>query len=204
MKHIFIPGDTNKKPLLLLHGTGGDEHSLVDIAQFVAKGAPILSLRGEVSENGANRFFKRYPDGRFDLVDLAEQTERLIMETKQLTEKYGLDFEDLIAIGYSNGANIAANVLLQAEHGFHHGILFHAMPAGNDPADFEIKHRQIFLTAGVNDPIVTKADSEALVAELERRGANVETVWTVSGHQLTMPEIEGARDWYESLGGKKA
>ncbi|WP_439443842.1 alpha/beta hydrolase [Listeria aquatica] len=203
MEHLFIAGKASLPPILLLHGTGGDEHSLVDVAQFVAPDAPILSLRGDVSENGANRFFKRFADGSFDLVDLAGKTKELLSETKRLAEKYDLVFNDFVALGYSNGANIAANALLQEEEGFHYGILFHAMPAGNDPDKFDISHRRVFLTAGMNDPIVTQAASTTLERELESRGASVETMWTVSGHQLTMPELEGARDWYQKLSGDK-
>ncbi|MHC5250801.1 alpha/beta hydrolase [Listeria kieliensis] len=203
MEHLFIPGKTNAPPVLLLHGTGGDEHSLVDVARFVAPDAPVLSLRGDVSENGANRFFKRFADGSLDLVDLAGKTKDLLSETKRLAKEYGLDFHDFVALGYSNGANIAANALLQEEDSFHYGILFHAMPAGNDPATFNLAHRRVLLTAGMNDPLVTQAASEALLKELKQRGALVETVWTVSGHQLTMPELEGARDWYKKLSGEQ-
>ncbi|WP_088815387.1 MULTISPECIES: alpha/beta hydrolase [Listeria] len=200
MEHIFIPGDKTKKPLLLLHGTGGDEHSLVELASLIAKGAPILALRGEVSEHGANRFFKRYSDGSLDLADLAVQTKKLLQTTRELVTTYDLDFSELVAIGYSNGANIAANAILQEVDGFQNAILFHAMPAGNAPKSFSLETRRIFLTAGVNDPLVSFAASKNLVDLFQARAAQIETVWTEAGHNLTADEVQAAKLWYEKLG----
>lgn len=128
MEHIYIPGkNKDLAPLLLLHGTGGDEKSLVEVAEFIAGDAAVLSLRGDIKEGGANRFFKRFHDGSLDLEDLESKTSELITTTRELAKKYQLDFERIIAVGYSNGANIAANALLQAENSFHKAILFHAM-----------------------------------------------------------------------------
>ncbi len=200
MEHIFIPGDKTKKPLLLLHGTGGDEHSLVELASLIAKGAPILSLRGEISEHGANRFFKRFSDGSLDLKDLALQTEKLLRTTQELAAAYDLDFGELVVIGYSNGANIAANAILQDVDGFQNAILFHAMPAENAPKKFSLKTRRIFLSAGVNDPLVSFAASKKLVELFQARAAKIETVWTEAGHNLTADEVQAAKLWYENLG----
>ncbi|WP_099223688.1 alpha/beta hydrolase [Listeria costaricensis] len=199
MEHLFIPAANEAAaPLLLLHGTGGDEHSLVDIGRFISSEAAILSLRGDVLEGTANRFFKRYPDGRLDLESLAEKTDQLLAEVHLLAEKYHLSVEQLVAVGYSNGANIAANSLLQKKNSFQKAILFHAMPADNEPQTFTLRERAVFLTAGLNDPLVLSKDSERLVAELEQRGADVSTVWTAAGHSLTMEELEAARSWYEA------
>ncbi|WP_239256231.1 alpha/beta hydrolase [Listeria ilorinensis] len=198
MEHLFIPGkNETTAPLLLLHGTGGDEHSLVDIGHFISDGAAILSLRGDVLEGTANRFFKRYPDGRLDLESLAEKTDQLHLEVEKLTKRYDLDMAELVVVGYSNGANIAANSLLQKENSFRRAILFHAMPAENEQQTFSLAKQHVFLTAGLNDPLVTAADSERLVSRLEQRGAKIETVWTAAGHALTMEELEAARSWYE-------
>lgn len=199
MEHLFIPGkNKDLAPLLLLHGTGGDEKSLVEVAEFINSDAPILSLRGEIKEGGANRFFKRFHDGSLDLADLEIKTKELINTTRELAEKYELDFEKIIAVGYSNGANIAANALLQAEDSFHKAILFHAMPAGNEQPAFSIDHRSVFFSAGLNDPLITAKASEKLVEILEQRGAKVETVWTAAGHSLTMEELEAAKKWYQN------
>ncbi|MBC1417534.1 alpha/beta hydrolase [Listeria fleischmannii] len=200
MKHIFIPGDKSKKPLLLLHGTGGDENSLVDIGKMIAKDAPILSLRGDVSENGANRFFKRFSDGSLDLLDLAVKTKKLLETTYELTKTYEIDFQNLVVVGYSNGANIAANAILQEEDGFQNAILLHAMPADNQPQDFLLENRHVFLTAGVNDPLVPFPKTKALVDLFQNRAADIQTVWTEAGHNLTREEIEDAKLWYENLG----
>ncbi|EMG28391.1 esterase [Listeria fleischmannii 1991] len=200
MDHIFIPGDKLKKPLLLLHGTGGDENSLVDIGKLIANDAPILSLCGDVSENGANRFFKRFSDGRLDLLDLAIRTKKLLQTTYELAETYEIDFQDLVVVGYSNGANIAANAILQEEDGFQNAILLHAMPANNKPQDFSLEKRHVFLTAGVNDPLVPFSSTKALVDLFQDRAAEVQTVFTEAGHNLTREEIEDAKLWYENLG----
>ncbi|EDN9303217.1 alpha/beta hydrolase [Listeria monocytogenes] len=199
MEHIYIPGkNKDLAPLLLLHGTGGDEKSLVEVAEFIAGDEAVLSLRGDIKEGGANRFFKRFHDGSLDLEDLESKTSELITTTRELAKKYQLDFERIIAVGYSNGANIAANALLQAENSFHKAILFHAMPAGNKQPEFSISHRSVFLSAGLNDPLITAKASEELVEILKQRGANVETVWTAAGHSLTMEELEEAKKWYQN------
>lgn len=181
MEHIYIPGkNKDLAPLLLLHGTGGDEKSLVEVAEFIAGDAAVLSLRGDIKEGGANRFFKRFHDGSLDLEDLESKTSELITTTRELAKKYQLDFERIIAVGYSNGANIAANALLQAENSFHKAILFHAMPAGNKQPEFSISHRSVFLSAGLNDPLITAKASEELVEILKQRGRT----WKRFGQQL--------------------
>ncbi|EHL2721504.1 alpha/beta hydrolase, partial [Listeria monocytogenes] len=100
MEHIYIPGkNKDLAPLLLLHGTGGDEKSLVEVAEFIAGDAAVLSLRGDIKEGGANRFFKRFHDGSLDLEDLESKTSELITTTRELAKKYQLDFERIIAVG---------------------------------------------------------------------------------------------------------
>lgn len=183
MEHIYIPGkNKDLAPLLLLHGTGGDEKSLVEVAEFIAGDAAVLSLRGDIKEGGANRFFKRFHDGSLDLEDLESKTSELITTTRELAKKYQLDFERIIAVGYSNGANIAANALLQAENSFHKAILFHAMPAGNKQPEFPISHRSVFLSAGLNDPLITAKASEELVEILKQRGNDLDSSWAFTDY----------------------
>ncbi|MBC1458015.1 alpha/beta hydrolase [Listeria newyorkensis] len=197
MEHIFIQGkNKDLMPLVLLHGTGGDEQSLLELAEIIAPDASVLSFRGDVSEHGANRFFARYADGSFDLASLKEKTGELVTEIKRLAEKYDFDAEQVVAVGYSNGANIAANAMLTDAASFQKAILFHAMPSGEAMPDFALDRAAVFVTAGVNDPLVTAAGSQSLIDALSHRGAAVESLWTQNGHNLTMVEVEAARDWY--------
>ncbi|EUJ26692.1 alpha/beta hydrolase [Listeria cornellensis] len=197
MEHIFIQGkNKDLMPLVLLHGTGGDEQSLLELAGIIAPDASVLSFRGDISEHGANRFFARYADGSFDLASLKEKTGELVTEIKVLAQKYDFDAEHVVAVGYSNGANIAANAILTDAASFQKAILFHAMPSGEAMPDFTLDQAAVFVTAGVNDPLVTAAGSQSLIDALSQRGAAVESLWTQNGHNLTMVEVEAARDWY--------
>ncbi|EUJ48105.1 alpha/beta hydrolase [Paenilisteria rocourtiae] len=197
MEHIFIQGKNRElMPLVLLHGTGGDEQSLLQLAEIIAPDASVLSFRGDVSENGANRFFARYADGSFDLASLKEKTGSLIAEVKELAPKYEFDAARVVAVGYSNGANIAANAILTNDASFQKAILFHAMPSGEEMPDFALNQTAVFVTAGVNDPLVNAAGSQALIDGLQARGADVGALWTENGHNLTLAEVEAARDWY--------
>lgn len=200
MEHIFIPGKNPAlPPFVLLHGTGGDERSLLQIAELIAPDAAVLAFRGDVPEQGANRFFARYADGSFDLESLAEKTEQLMVQTAKLATEYDFGLENAIAVGYSNGANIAANAILTREDGFGKAILFHAMPSGAAMPDFSLAGATVFLTAGVNDPLISAEGSQQLIDLLVERDAVVKDVWTQQGHQLTLPEVEAARDWYGTL-----
>ncbi|MBC6315145.1 alpha/beta hydrolase [Listeria grandensis] len=197
MEHLFIPGkNTTLDPLVLLHGTGGDERSMLQLAEIIAPDASILSFRGDVSEQGANRFFARYADGSFDLASLKEKTGQLVLEIKNLATEYDFNAENVVAVGYSNGANIAANAILTDASSFQKAILFHAMPSGEAMPDFSLAGTRVFLTAGVNDPLISAKGSQALIDALKNRSADVAELWTENGHNLTLAEVEAARDWY--------
>ncbi|MGX7419991.1 alpha/beta hydrolase [Carnobacterium gallinarum] len=198
MEHFFKSGtNASAPPLLLLHGTGGDEHSLIDLATALSPDSAILSLRGPHSEQGANRFFRRFAEGQFDLEDLEIQTDLLLATVKELSLKHGLVSDDLVVIGYSNGANIAAHAMLERENSFQTGILFHAMSLGKHEASFDLTNKNVWLSAGVNDPIVPKSESDALIKAFGNRGSVVETLWTTTGHQLTYDEVLAAKQWLQ-------
>ncbi|MBC1500611.1 alpha/beta hydrolase [Listeria weihenstephanensis] len=197
MEHLFIQGKNPAlAPLVLLHGTGGDERSLLQLAEIIAPEASVLSFRGDISEQGANRFFARWADGSFDLDSLKEKTAQLVAEIERLAEVYEFQADGVVAVGYSNGANIAANAILTDSASFKKAILFHAMPSGEAMPDFSLDQVQLFLTAGVNDPLISAAGSQALIDLLKSRGASVAELWTENGHNLTLAEVEAARDWY--------
>ncbi|HEX9995902.1 MAG TPA: hypothetical protein VGB45_02065, partial [Abditibacterium sp.] len=124
--HQFLSG-TTETTVLALHGTGGNENDLVSLAQTIFPGANVLSPRGNISENGANRFFRRFAEGIFDLENLREETEKLANFVIQSSQRYGFAANDVIALGYSNGANIAASVLLSRPEILRGAILLRAM-----------------------------------------------------------------------------
>jgi len=128
MRHIFQKGNDLSKPtLLLLHGTGGTEHDLLPIAEIIDPNASVLSVRGNVSENGMPRFFKRLAEGVFDEKDLIFRTKELYDFLDEAAEKYALDRANMYAIGYSNGANIAASLLFHYKDVLKGAILHHPM-----------------------------------------------------------------------------
>lgn len=200
MKHIFKQGTNNEKPvLLLLHGTGGNEHDLLSLADIVAPDASVLSVRGNVLENGMPRFFKRLAEGIFDEEDLIFRTNELNAFLDQAAEQYKFDRQNIVAIGYSNGANIAASLLFHFNDALKGAILHHPMVPRRGIALPDLTGTQVFIAAGTNDQMCSQQESIDLQQLLEAAGASVGVEWVNTGHQLTMIEVEAARKWYEQL-----
>jgi phospholipase/carboxylesterase len=202
MKHIFNMGQDQSKPtFLLLHGTGGNELDLLPVAGRIDDEANVLSVRGNVLENGMPRFFRRLAEGVFDEEDLIFRTSELNQFLDEAAEKYQFDRDNIIAIGYSNGANIAASLLFHYQNALKGAILHHPMVPrkGIDLPDLSGKH--VFIAAGTNDPICSPMESAELQSLLENAHANVELHWENRGHQLTMEEVEAAAKWYQGLAG---
>ncbi|MDN3015916.1 alpha/beta hydrolase [Paenibacillus sp. BSR1-1] len=200
MKHIFNKGQDPTKPtLLLLHGTGGNELDLLPLAGRIDEEASVLSVRGNVLENGMPRFFRRLAEGVFDIEDLIFRTKELNDFLDGAAEKYGFDRDNIIAIGYSNGANIAASLLFHYQNALKGAILHHPMVPrkGIELPDLSGKH--VFIAAGSNDPICSPMESAELQSLLENANAKVELHWENRGHQLTMQEVEAAADWYRKV-----
>jgi predicted esterase len=195
--HRFTTGEGKNASttLLMLHGTGGDENDLVPLGASLLPGAAILSPRGAVSERGAPRFFKRLAEGVFDLEDLALRTQQLIRFVNGAIEKYELDQSRIVAVGFSNGANIAASVLLTGPAVFSHAILFRAM------VPFEPKHpaklggTPVLLSSGEWDPIATPAEARRLQSLLTAAGANASINFFNAGHTLTRDDVLDAAHW---------
>lgn len=199
MKHIFQKGTNPLKPtLLLLHGTGGTETDLLPLAEKIDAESNVLSVRGNVLENGMPRFFRRLAEGVFDMEDLIFRTKELNEFLDDAAVKYDFDRHNMIALGYSNGANIAASLLFHYKEALAGAILHHPMVPrrGIDLPDLSSKH--VFIAAGTNDPICPAQESEDLKALLEQAGATVELHWENRGHQLTYDEVEAAGKWYRS------
>ena len=197
MKHIFKAGtDLNRPTILLLHGTGGDENDLLPLAERVDNQASVLSVRGNVLENGMARYFRRLEEGIFDEEDLVFRTKELNDFLDKAAKDYGFHRDNIVAIGYSNGANIAGSLLFHYKDSLKAAILHHPMVPirGLDLPD--LSGKSVFIAAGVNDPICSPEESKELKKLLEGANAKVELHWEDNGHQLTNTEVEEASNWY--------
>lgn len=197
MKYLFEQGKPQGKKLLLLHGTGGDETSLLDIARFLDEEATLLSFRGTVQESGMNRFFKRNGLNQFDLVSLEEESDRLIQMITTVSEEKSIPIEEWVIVGYSNGANIAAHLLLERHFAVKQAILLHPMSLGVDTQEFPLSDKAVWLSVSENDPIVSREASNQLIEQLKNRHVSVTISATNSGHQITMDEINQAKKWLD-------
>lgn len=199
MKHLFNEGtENNDRTLLLLHGTGGNENDLLPLANIVDPNASVLSVRGNVLENGMPRFFRRLAEGVFDEEDLIARTEELNDFLTKASEDYGFNRKQIIAIGYSNGANIAASLLYHYDDALRGAILHHPMVPRRDIALPNLKGKNVLITAGKQDPMCPPEESEDLHDMLNKAGADVETFWINGGHQLVQEEVNKAKTWYEN------
>lgn len=198
MRHIFKEGTNPDKPvLLLLHGTGGDENSLLPLAEMIDPESAVLSVRGNVLENGMPRFFRRLAEGVFDEEDLIYRTQELHHFLDDAAKEYQFDRNNIVAIGYSNGANIAASLLFLMNDSLKSAILHHPMvPIRGIPLP-NLTGTDVFIGAGTNDPICPQQESVELQELLEGAGASVAIHWENYGHQLTITEVEKAKEWYE-------
>lgn len=200
MKYVFNKGkDSNRPTLLMLHGTGGNELDLLPVADQIDSDANVLSVRGNVSENGMPRFFKRLAEGVFDEEDLIFRTRELNEFLDEASEKYDFDRENMIAVGYSNGANIAASLLFHYEDALKGAILHHPMVPRRDVKLPDLSNKHVFIGAGKNDPLCPPEESEELQSMLEKANAKVALYWENSGHQLTTTEVLEASKWYGRL-----
>lgn len=200
MKHVFNKGTNDKKPtLLLLHGTGGNELDLLPLAGKIDNEASVLSVRGNVLENGMPRFFRRLAEGVFDIEDLIFRTKELNEFLDEAAVKYGFDRNNVIAVGYSNGANIAASLLFHYQNALKGAILHHPMVPRKGIDLPDLTGKSVFIAAGTNDPICPPKESEELQVLLEKANAKVELHWENRGHQLTLQEVEAAAEWYRGL-----
>jgi predicted esterase len=199
--HEFIPAQAGGPPvtLLLLHGTGGDERDLLGLGRMLAPGAALLSPRGKVLEHGMPRFFRRLAEGVFDLDDLRARTHELADFVADAAARYGFDPRRVIAIGFSNGANIAASLLLLHPETLAGAILFRAMVPFAPDTSPDLTHVPVLIAAGTNDPIVPTAQSERLAAILKSAGAPVTLHWEPAGHGLTQGDLLAAQQWLSSI-----
>jgi phospholipase/carboxylesterase len=199
LKHIFKQGSDASKPvLLLLHGTGGTEQDLLPLAEMIDPEASVLSVRGNVSENGMPRFFRRLAEGVFDEEDLIFRTKELHEFLDKAANEHGFDRSNIVAFGYSNGANIAASLLFHYNDSLKGASLHHPMVPLRGIQMPNLSEVPVFIAAGKNDPICPAAESEELDELLRGAGAKTTVHWEMNGHTLTGSEVAVAADWYRS------
>ncbi|MEF2247490.1 MULTISPECIES: alpha/beta hydrolase [unclassified Paenibacillus] len=198
MKHIFKQGSSKDAPvLLLLHGTGGNEHDLLGLAELISPQSSVLSVRGNVLENGMPRFFRRLSEGVFDLEDLLYRTQELNSFLEEAAAQYSFDRSNMVAVGYSNGANIAASMLFIYKDALRGAVLHHPMVPLRDRILPDMTSLPVFIGAGDNDPICTPKETKDLTQLLENAGASVHVHWESAGHRLTQTEVQAAAAWFE-------
>lgn len=197
--HRFIPPNKSgarTTTLLLLHGTGGTEEDLIPMGRQIAPNAAKLSPRGKVLENGMPRFFKRLAEGVFDVEDLKLRTHELADFVVAASKVYGFDLRYVVAVGYSNGANIAASELFLRPSLFSSAILYRPMVPLIPEVLPDLSAKHIFISAGLHDPIVSNRETENLFNLLKKTGvADISINWQNSGHELTLEEIRKVKDW---------
>lgn len=192
--HRFEPGSApGRPPILLLHGTGGDETDLLPLGRTVAPGSALLSPRGKVLENGAPRFFRRLAEGVFDEADLRRRAGELAGFVAEARAAYGL--EAPIALGFSNGANIAAATLLLHPEALTGAVLIRAMVPLAEPPAASLVNKPVLLLSGAVDPIVPEENAARLAAQLSSAGADVEHRTLPVGHGLSQADLTLAARW---------
>ena len=193
----FEPGTkAGAHPLLLLHGTGGNENDLLPLGRQLAPGSALLSPRGDVSEHGMPRFFRRFAEGVFDLDDVARRTHALAEFIIAAGAKYGFEPGQLTAFGYSNGANIAASLLLLRPEVLARAVLLRPMVV-LEPAQLpDLSGKHVSLLSGRHDPIVPVDHPPRLADMFRRAGARVDLHWLEAGHQLTQADLAQAAGFF--------
>jgi predicted esterase len=196
--HEFVPG-TSTRTLLLLHGTGGNERDLIPLGRELDPNAALLSPRGKVLENGMPRFFRRLAEGVFDLEDLKYRTNELADFVAVAAQHYGFASNNIVAVGYSNGANIGASMLLLRPEILSAAILFRAMVPLIPETQPNLSSIRVWIGAGAHDPIIPTSETQHLAQLLRKAGADVTTRHFPAGHELTPADVKAARDWLTLL-----
>lgn len=190
----LVPGE-GKETLLLLHGTGGDESDLLPLGRAVSPGAQLLGVRGRVLENGMPRFFRRLSEGVFDEEDLKARTIELAAFVRRATSRHGIDGASIDALGYSNGANIAASLLLLQPGLLRRGVLLRAMLPLQPETLPDLRGTRVLIAAGRQDAMIPQDGTLALERVLRDSGADVTVRWAQGGHGLLSDELPAVKDW---------
>jgi len=184
-------------PLLLLHGTGGDENDLLQLGAMISPGSALLSPRGRVLEHGMPRFFHRLAEGVFDEEDVRKRALELGAFVESARQRHGI--EAPVAVGFSNGANIAAALLLMKPEALAGAVLLRAMVPLSDPPRARLDGKPVLILSGQADPIVPAGNAARLSAMLADAGAKVVHKTLPAGHRLSQADVRLARDWIASV-----
>lgn len=194
--HRYVPStDQSSRVLLLLHGTGGDENDMLSLGRELDPQAALLSPRGKVSENGANRFFRRLAEGIFDEQDVVRRANELTDFISAAVNEYKIDRDQLIAVGYSNGANIASAMMLLRPESLSAAILLRGMVVLSNPPDTALNGKRVLISAGETDPIIPADNAKRLAALLQDRHADVWVEIQQAGHGLVRGDLIVAKQW---------
>ncbi len=192
--HRLAAGASGKPILFVLHGTGGDESQFFDFGRRLLPEATIVSPRGDIAEFGAARFFKRTGEGIYDMADLARATEKMAAFVTALATEHGAT--DILGLGFSNGANILANVLIEKGL-FDASVLMHPLIPFQPKANPGLSGRKILITAGERDPISPVPVTRALADYFEAQSASVKTEWHAGGHEIRQSEIDAIHGFFD-------
>lgn len=196
--YIYNEGKAGEPVIVLLHGTGADENNLVPVANAIAPDSTVLSIRGNVSENGMNRYFKRHAEGNYDVEDLMTRGKELYQFITEKAAEYNFELEDVVLLGFSNGSNIGINMLLLEESKINKGMLYAPMYPVDLTDGPDLSDAKILLSMGENDPIVPKAESDRVIEIFESRGAKVDQVW-VNSHEINEKNLIAGKQWLDAL-----
>ena len=197
-----MPSSGSPVTLLLLHGTGGNEDDLVGLGKTLLPGAALLSPRGKVLENGMPRFFRRLAEGVFDMDDLARRTDELAGFVSRASGAYGFDGKRVVAVGYSNGANVAASMLFSHPDALAGAVLLRVMNAFG-PRVPDVAGKKILIEAGTQDRLIQREQPETLARLLKNGHAEVTLRWQQhAGHQLIQSDVDDAKRWLAENFGK--
>ncbi|HZJ68793.1 MAG TPA: dienelactone hydrolase family protein [Candidatus Eisenbacteria bacterium] len=200
MKYITDKG-SNKHLIITLHGTGGSASDLFDLAHYLDPLASKVGFQGEVNENGMRRYFKRYPQGGYDLASLKKETKKLYSSIDKYIKDNQLESYKITLLGYSNGANIAKNLLKEYKNiKIDNMLLFHPSPITPETPFKNQKGLNLFMTSGQNDPYINEVEFANLIQHMEAADMNVESFTHPLGHQLTEEEVDMAKRFLSQLG----
>jgi phospholipase/carboxylesterase len=193
--HRYEPAtDPSRPPLLLLHGTGGDENDLLGLGRTISPGSALLSPRGKILENGMPRFFRRLAEGVFDEEDVRFRANELADFVAEAREAYGL--EAPTAVGFSNGANIAAAMLMLRPETLAGAALLRAMVPLSKAPDVDLAGKRLLMISGAMDPIIPADNSERLAASLSASGAEAQHEILTAGHNLSQTDLQLLVRWF--------
>lgn len=194
MKYIYHEQKKGAPVFVLLHGTGGTESDLASLAELLDPAYNVLGMRGNVQENGMNRFFKRHSEGNYDWEDLDFRAKELFEFIVEKSKEYDFKLEDVVLVGFSNGSNIAIQMMLEQPDAFKRAALFAPMYPADVAEKQDFSDVKVFLSLGKDDPVVPESESERVIRLFTDRDATVTTAW-INGHRLTQEVAVEAKDW---------